>query len=318
MPHFCYLLRSLSSPTSRASYIGYSTDPHQRLRQHNGEVKAGAYHTSKRRPWVHVVVVAGFPSKVLALQFEWQWQHPDRSRLWKTIELNATVLFKCTNGYKAKLTVLGHLLALPVWQQLRLQIHLVDPTQMAHVRKLLGQNQHISLLESTPADVHALGLGGGAVAAGAGATGATGSDSSALTCCICFEACQGGGISSGRLWRCLQCHAGQHVHCLGQRSLSVAAAAPDAAAETAGGAEEQSLSMVMVPAFGECGQCQALVRWMQVVQQSFLLGAMGNAAAAEEDEDGQEELDEGDGGDQAEGDTDDGLSLTQEEPMDLL
>ncbi len=79
---YCYLLKSVCTPTSKSTYIGFSTEPHRRLRQHNGELKnGGACHTAKRRPWVHIAIVEGFPSKVLALQFEWQWQHPCRSRL---------------------------------------------------------------------------------------------------------------------------------------------------------------------------------------------------------------------------------------------
>lgn len=62
-------------------------------RQHNGELTAGAWKTSRNRPWVMQMIVHGFPSKLSALQFEWAWQHPHASRHLKDPEDSTKPLF---------------------------------------------------------------------------------------------------------------------------------------------------------------------------------------------------------------------------------
>ena len=87
--HFhCYVLRSLvrcaSGKRSGRSYVGFTTHPKRRIRQHNGEIKGGARVTRSYRPWVMALVVEGFPSKNAALSFEWhmhQIHRPRRSKL---------------------------------------------------------------------------------------------------------------------------------------------------------------------------------------------------------------------------------------------
>jgi predicted GIY-YIG superfamily endonuclease len=64
---FCYLLRSKSPAHPYVTYIGFTVNPNRRLRQHNGELSAGAKRTHKCRPWEFVCVLHGFPSKHHAL-----------------------------------------------------------------------------------------------------------------------------------------------------------------------------------------------------------------------------------------------------------
>ncbi len=79
--HFVYLLETTDAAVSkrRRAYVGYTTNPTRRLRQHNREIKGGAGRTSGRS-WKLVVVVSGFKTRLEALRFEWMLQHPYKSK----------------------------------------------------------------------------------------------------------------------------------------------------------------------------------------------------------------------------------------------
>ena len=153
MPSFyCYLLKSLHIKNSNATYVGFSTHPHKRLRQHNGENVNGALRTAKRRPWVHVVVVAGFPNKITALQFEWQWQHTQKSRILPKGDVKSTKI-----GVKSKLTALCILLNTSLWRQLQLTIHVVDSSSYSFLSETLSNSKaFVYLRECSPLEVKLL------------------------------------------------------------------------------------------------------------------------------------------------------------------
>eukprot|EP00198_Chlamydomonas_reinhardtii_P003151 XP_001692487.1 predicted protein [Chlamydomonas reinhardtii] len=81
----CYLLASQSPKHKGRTYIGFTVNPRRRIRQHNGLIKNGAWKTHKGRPWEMTLVLYGFPTKIQALQFEWAWQHPERSLIVRPI-----------------------------------------------------------------------------------------------------------------------------------------------------------------------------------------------------------------------------------------
>lgn len=67
--------------------------------------------------------MSGFPNKVIALQFEWQWQNSQKSRVTKkrkSIEKNKR------GGFKVSLKVLHSLLRTPLWEKLNLKVHFLD------------------------------------------------------------------------------------------------------------------------------------------------------------------------------------------------
>ena len=78
MSFFVYLLLSSDSST----YVGATVDLERRLRQHNKEIKGGAFITGakvlKGETWIRACHVEGFPDWQAALQFEWRWKQLSR------------------------------------------------------------------------------------------------------------------------------------------------------------------------------------------------------------------------------------------------
>ena len=63
---YVYVIRS----TSGRTYVGATTDPKRRLRQHNGEIKGGAKNTRGFRPWELIRVIGPIPNQSKALKEE--------------------------------------------------------------------------------------------------------------------------------------------------------------------------------------------------------------------------------------------------------
>eukprot|EP00049_Salpingoeca_infusionum_P014716 m.278107 g.278107 ORF g.278107 m.278107 type:complete len:455 (-) comp15736_c1_seq5:2303-3667(-) len=155
-PLFCtYMLTGVQPRTQKRTYIGFTTNPVRRLRQHNGELVGGARRTKRAKgAWDMVLCVHGFPSQVAALRFEWAWQHPDISkRLKQHSALSRTQLLGREVAHK--LAVLKAMLTTTPWSRLPLNLHWFIPryreacpsfalsepaTSTAH-----GDHQHVAL-----------------------------------------------------------------------------------------------------------------------------------------------------------------------------
>ncbi len=81
-PVYCYLLHNDHPRDSQKTYVGYTVNPARRIRQHNGELAAGARYTRRwgRGRWRMVALLTGMPEKTNAQQCEWRIKHPHGRR----------------------------------------------------------------------------------------------------------------------------------------------------------------------------------------------------------------------------------------------
>ena len=60
-------------------YVGSTTDPSRRLRQHNGEIKGGGKYTAQHRPWVPAALYGPYGSRSEAFKAEMALKKGKRS-----------------------------------------------------------------------------------------------------------------------------------------------------------------------------------------------------------------------------------------------
>ncbi|KAG0261396.1 Slx4p interacting protein [Actinomortierella ambigua] len=151
----CYLLASSVPRFKTHAYVGSTPDPIRRLRQHNGSLTNGAKKTSKKRPWKMMMLVHSFPTKLAALQFEWAWQNPQKSRQIKRVSgstlqpllVNSTPSASSSSAAVAvasqdptsrpqrrpiatvqeKMETVFHMLHSPAWRRWQLGVYCLEP-----------------------------------------------------------------------------------------------------------------------------------------------------------------------------------------------
>ena len=81
--YYCYILgqsKQLQKGTGK-TYNGYTVNLNRRLRQHNGEIKGGAYATKGIGPWEFIAVMTCDKwTNVRAMQVEWLIRYPTRKK----------------------------------------------------------------------------------------------------------------------------------------------------------------------------------------------------------------------------------------------
>eukprot|EP00755_Sulcionema_specki_P025850 Sspe_Gene.84254::Locus_55298_Transcript_1_1_Confidence_1.000_Length_1395::g.84254::m.84254/K15078/SLX1; structure-specific endonuclease subunit SLX1 len=141
-----YLLESLSPRHAGHSYVGFTVCPERRLKQHNGELQHGARQTRKKRPWRMVCCLYGFPSKIVALQFEWAWQNPHKAKGVRTHPFTFG-----RHSIQHRIDVLWRLLQASPWDTMNLSLNLIDSGRFAqllnHFRlRLEGRGEHFAVV----------------------------------------------------------------------------------------------------------------------------------------------------------------------------
>jgi structure-specific endonuclease subunit SLX1 len=256
----CYLLKSERLPNCKATYIGFSNDPVHRLRQHNGEIVSGARKTSKYRPWRHVAIVSGFPSHHTALQFEWQWQHPSKSRIADMTSSSSS------GGYKRLLGILSHLLQTSLWRRLGLTVYLFSEQYHREFSVLLTSPSTVPLVLTTSAafaEIHAAAL----------------SERDRLVqqpvreCGICHNRRY---RSEHRYWACPECASHCHLICLAEQQRQQSNAREgnasdrgDAVAATTSHLHGPLQLGSLVPQYAFCAGCGRKVAWADAVRASM-------------------------------------------------
>lgn len=72
--NFVYVIKGFNSSNKIKYYIGYTTNPQRRIRQHNREIKGGAKSTAGYK-WEFCAIFTNFRDNIEGLQIEWRLKH---------------------------------------------------------------------------------------------------------------------------------------------------------------------------------------------------------------------------------------------------
>ena len=94
--HYCYVLYNIKQP--QRTYVGYTTNPTRRLRQHNGLLSGGARATNGQGEWAFLVLVTSPSFNIhTGLSFEWHLKRATRSLKPTGASKRIVALFKTLN-----------------------------------------------------------------------------------------------------------------------------------------------------------------------------------------------------------------------------
>ncbi|KAJ2725686.1 Slx4p interacting protein [Coemansia sp. Benny D115] len=260
----CYLLRSLKPRVVDSVYVGSTPNPVRRLRQHNGEISAGALSTRSKRPWEMLLIVHGFPSKASALQFEWAWQNPHMSRHSShgqqlPASVQRVLYGPAQKRLATKILALCVLLTIPPFKFWPLVVTCADPLVHESVREHVSRHGVPKHMEIELAEIPAV------FAEAPLRSAYLGPPAPGDACCVCRQE-----LSEVRPWgACSACSACWHLFCLAnhQHRMTAAAAAPGHGGSAYDGtAGAQSSAHSLIPTTARCSECGHEFVWGHAVR----------------------------------------------------
>lgn len=138
--HFCYIIEN---ETRTKTYVGYTTTPLKRIRQHNGEIKGGAKYTSRNgTKWTYVAIVSSplplphFDNHI-ALSLEWHMKPHGKNHILRTME-----------PVKGRIQLLAKALAREKFNTLPIWIHVFDEARIAAFKTALAHLENVEIVNN--------------------------------------------------------------------------------------------------------------------------------------------------------------------------
>ncbi|KDQ27950.1 hypothetical protein PLEOSDRAFT_173769 [Pleurotus ostreatus PC15] len=286
----CYLLKSIQTSKSTATYIGSTPNPPRRIRQHNGEITAGAWKTKHKRPWIMQMIVHGFPSKLAALQFEWAWQHPHISRHLRDGHGKPLFHYDRKAKYlKSSIRIVRTMISTHPYNTWPLHVKLFTNEAVTHWNDAAA-HATLDALQGFTCSVELEGVDGKSGKSGSGRQGPIGANDDQFT--SRYLAKNTALLASGRPLECSVCRLPIHDYSTSPLSTSlcpqpscnsVAHLLCLSEAFLAG----QSDRPGFIPRGGTCNSCNTYVLWGDIIRGCYRRST-GAAPAPEDDDDLQE------------------------------
>jgi structure-specific endonuclease subunit SLX1 len=240
----CYLLESLKR--KHFTYIGFTMDPRRRLRQHNGEIAAGAWKTHRARPWKMVLCVWGLPNKIAALQFEYAWQHPAVCRHVRGpvaklgfCQRTKSGRQRMVHGTLRNMQVLFEMLQASPYCRMPLHVHILDSTAYRELLPKISAREkvpkHICITHGTFDELEHIC-----------ADQILATQQEVDSCCA---ACSGALKTGDRVVSCPSCRCSLHVHCAAQAFTGLT-------------------GQLMPQQPGSCPSCAKLIEWPIMIRSA--------------------------------------------------